>query len=85
MNKVLKWLLIAVTQTIHTQYSSILCISLSSCNRVVVCGVEDDTWRLTEYSLQYGGEFQGVELEEKPEGIAEVTLADKQCIAVSYG
>ena len=75
---------ITVTQSIITGFNDIYCLNLLTGNTAVVCGAENDQYRLSRYNLQHGG-VHSVKLQEAPSGVTEATFANTYCVAVSYG
>ena len=77
---------LTVDTTNRTEHSRISFFTTLADNSVVICGKEDDfeLWKLTKYSLQNFTKLHSTFLEKRPYGMAEITLAKKQCVAVSY-
>ena len=80
--------LFSVTGTIATEHSQISHVIALPGSRVAVSStiqlITYNCHRLILYDLQSGRESSSMTLEENPSGMAEVTLADRACIAVSY-
>ena len=58
-------------------------------NKVAVCGMEPDDWgkakvKLTLYDLQTSTELGQITLEKRPNGMTEITMDGRQCLALSY-
>ena len=75
-------LLVAGSHTTGFEY--IPYVSAVDGNRVVVCGNVGEEWRITQFSLIHGGKLRSTVLNEKPNGLASITLGEKAYLAVSY-
>ena len=51
---------------------------------VVVCGKQDDYRKLIHYNVRNGAELDSAYIYKTPDGLAEVQMGGKQCIAISY-
>ena len=80
--------LFSVTGTIATEHSQISHVIALPGSKVAVSStiqlITYNCHRLILYDLQTGRESSSMTLEENPSGMAQVTLADRACIAVSY-
>ena len=81
-------ILFSVAGTIATEHSQISHVIALPGSRVAVSStiqlITYNSHRLIVYDLQTGAESSSMTLEENPSGMAEVSLADRACIAVSY-
>ena len=67
--------LVAGSHTTGFEYISY--VSAVDGNRVVVCGNVGEEWRITQFSLIHGGKLRSIVLNEKPNGLASITLGEK--------
>ena len=52
---------------------------------IAVCGKQhDNQWRLARFNIQFSREVCGAILYKLPNGMSEVILGGKHCIALSY-
>ena len=70
--------------TVKTEHSHILHVCSLSDGSLIVCGKLCDQWRLTQYRLRSFATLHTTALEHRPDGMTEVTLERKRCLAVSY-
>ena len=73
-----------VTCTFDTGHERISPLWPLGANTVAFCGKEKDKWRLTACNLQHCGEMLSTKLEKGPQAIAEVELAGKSCLVMSF-
>ena len=80
---------IVVVKTVSTKYKQIYHMSPLGGNKVAVCGMEHDGMgiskiRLLLYNLQNSKELSRVTLHKRPDGMTEITMDGRQCLALSY-
>ena len=83
--KFTKTFLISVTQSFDTGLETIGPITLLSDGTVAFWGNEEDTYKLKQYNPHTGTERTCVNLSGEPWGNAEIKLAGKATLALSYG
>ena len=52
---------------------------------VVMSCLRGDGWKLVRYNLKNGAEVDSASLQRSPDGLAEVHMSSKDCVAVAYG
>ena len=75
---------ISAVRSWHTHYSSGFMVWLTAGSVINVCG-KQKRWILKQYDLESETETSVTALEVAPTGVAEVILAEKPCVALSYG
>ena len=76
--------IISVTRRIFTRYNSVYHMTALAGNGIIVCGRSGDQWTLTKYNLWTRGELCTAKLDSQPDGMTNVTLDGRQCLALSY-
>ena len=75
--------LFSAVRSWHTHYSSGFMVWLTAGSVINVCG-KQKRWTLKQYHLENETETSVTTLKVAPAGIAEVILAEKPCLALSY-
>ena len=73
-----------VTCTFDTGHERISPLWPLGTKNVAFCGKEKEKWRLTACNLQHCGEMLSAKVEKGPQAIAEVELAGKPCLVMSF-
>ena len=76
--------LIVELLSVKTEHSHILHVCSLSDGSLIVCGKLSDQWRLTQYRLRSFATVHTARLEHRPDGMTEVSLEEKRCLAISY-
>ena len=73
-----------VVRKIFTKFSSIYRMTALAGNGIVICGRREEQLTLTKYNLYTRGELGTANLDSQPDGMINVTLDGRQCLALSY-
>ena len=75
--------LFSAVRSWHTHCSSGFMVWLTAGSVINVCG-KQKRWTLKQYDLESDTETSVTALQGAPTGVAEVILAEKPCLALSY-
>ena len=78
-------LIFAGTLDINTKGTDSTHIVTIGSKTVVMSCLRGDGWKLVRYNLKNGAEVDSASLQRSPDGLAEVHMSSKDCVAVAYG